>query len=123
MVSFWCLYCKLSTYFTPLHRISVVDFEQVNVCWVITKKSAPTYMRDRSHEKESISIRKLYFVIRMKFNKYDLIHSMKGLNHPYIVNFLYDMTIDHLYIFPCPPPFDNIVPVTYGVNTKIKVIL
>ena len=31
MTSFWCFYC----YFTPISRVSIGDFEQVNVSWVI----------------------------------------------------------------------------------------
>ena len=33
MPSFWCLYCKLSTYFTPCSNVSIVNFEQVNADW------------------------------------------------------------------------------------------
>ena len=37
MTSFWCLYTKLWTYFYDILNIfehfSIVDFEQVNVCW------------------------------------------------------------------------------------------
>ena len=33
MVSFWCLYCYLWTYFTPCSCISIVNFKQVNVSW------------------------------------------------------------------------------------------
>ena len=33
--SFWCLYCLLWTYFTPFSSASIVDFEQVNVCFVV----------------------------------------------------------------------------------------
>ena len=33
LTSFWCLYCKLWTYFTPFSSVSNVDFEQANVCW------------------------------------------------------------------------------------------
>ena len=28
-----CLYCILWTYFTPCSSVSIVNFEQVNVCW------------------------------------------------------------------------------------------
>ena len=31
MTSFWCFYCQLRLYFTP--SVSIVDFEQVNICW------------------------------------------------------------------------------------------
>ena len=34
-MSFWCLYFLLWTYFTPFSCVSVVDFEQVKVCWEI----------------------------------------------------------------------------------------
>ena len=39
LTSFWCLYCQLpvsllSTYFIPFSSVFIVDFEQVNVCWV-----------------------------------------------------------------------------------------
>ena len=30
MASFWCLYCKLWTYFTPCSSVSMVNFEHVN---------------------------------------------------------------------------------------------
>ena len=33
MTSFWCLYCKLWTYFTPCSSVSIVNFEQVNADW------------------------------------------------------------------------------------------
>ena len=33
LTSFWCLYCKLWTYFTPLSSVFIIYFEQVNVCW------------------------------------------------------------------------------------------
>ena len=32
--SFWCLFCSPSTYFSPFSRVSVVDFEQLNVLWI-----------------------------------------------------------------------------------------
>ena len=34
MTSCWCFYCWLWTYSTLLYSVSVVGFEQVNVCWV-----------------------------------------------------------------------------------------
>ena len=34
LVSFWCLYCYLWTYFTPCSSASIVNFEQVNASWV-----------------------------------------------------------------------------------------
>ena len=34
MSAFSCLYCYLCTYFTPSSKVSIVDFEQVNVDWV-----------------------------------------------------------------------------------------
>ena len=35
LTSFWCFYCLLLTltYFTHFSRVSIVDFEQVNVSW------------------------------------------------------------------------------------------
>ena len=33
MASFWCLYCKLWTYFTPCSSVSIAKFEQVIVGW------------------------------------------------------------------------------------------
>ena len=33
--SFWCLYCRLWTYFTPCSSVSIVTFKQVNVDWDI----------------------------------------------------------------------------------------
>ena len=37
VASFWCFYCELWTYFTPLFSSdSIVDFEQVNVGWFVT---------------------------------------------------------------------------------------
>ena len=34
VILFWCLYCYLWKYFTPFSCISIVDSEQVNLCWV-----------------------------------------------------------------------------------------
>ena len=34
MMSFWCPYCFLWTYFIPFFKVSIVDFEDVNLCWV-----------------------------------------------------------------------------------------
>ena len=36
MTSFWCSYYKLKTYFTLYSSVSIVDFKQVNVSWVVT---------------------------------------------------------------------------------------
>ena len=33
MMLFCCLYKQLLTYFTPFSSVSIVDFEQVNICW------------------------------------------------------------------------------------------
>ena len=33
MMSVWCLYCELWTYFTPFYCVSIVDFEHVNAIW------------------------------------------------------------------------------------------
>ena len=35
MTSFWCFYCKLWTYFTLFSSVSVVNFEYVNIRWVV----------------------------------------------------------------------------------------
>ena len=35
MTSFWCRYCQLLTYLTPFSSFSIVEFEQVNVCWEV----------------------------------------------------------------------------------------
>ena len=35
VTSFWCFCCQLWTYFTPCPSVSLVKFEQVNVCWLI----------------------------------------------------------------------------------------
>ena len=35
LMSLWCLYCYLWTYFIPLSNASIVEFEQVIICWVI----------------------------------------------------------------------------------------
>ena len=32
--TFYCIYCKPWAYFIPFSSVSVVDFEQENVCWV-----------------------------------------------------------------------------------------
>ena len=40
MASFWCLYCKLLTYFIPCSNVSIARFEQVNADWGI----CPTYL-------------------------------------------------------------------------------
>ena len=34
LASFWCLYCKLWTYFIPCSSVFIVNFEQVNAGWV-----------------------------------------------------------------------------------------
>ena len=34
MTSFWCLYCKLETYFTPCPSVSIVNLEHVIAGWV-----------------------------------------------------------------------------------------
>ena len=36
MMSFWCFYWKLWTYFTPFSSVSIVEFEQVNVNWEVS---------------------------------------------------------------------------------------
>ena len=36
LTSFWCFYCRLLTYFTPFSRVSIVEFEQVNINWVLS---------------------------------------------------------------------------------------
>ena len=36
LMSFWCFYCYLRTSFTPFSCVSIADFEQVNVSWVIS---------------------------------------------------------------------------------------
>ena len=33
LTSFWCFYCQLQTYFAPFSRISIADFEQINIGW------------------------------------------------------------------------------------------
>ena len=35
LMSFWCFYCYLWTYFTPFSSASIVDFEQINVIWEV----------------------------------------------------------------------------------------
>ena len=35
VTSFWCRYCQLITYLTPFSSFSIVEFEQVNVCWEV----------------------------------------------------------------------------------------
>ena len=35
LMSLWCLYCYLWTHFTHLSNTSIVEFEQVIICWVI----------------------------------------------------------------------------------------
>ena len=40
MASFWCLYCYLWTYFTPFSSVSIVGFEQVNICWAMIYKTS-----------------------------------------------------------------------------------
>ena len=34
MNSFWCFYCKISTYFTPFSSVSIFDFEHM-LAWII----------------------------------------------------------------------------------------
>ena len=34
LTSFWCLYCWLWTYLASFSSFSIVEFKQVNVCWV-----------------------------------------------------------------------------------------
>ena len=36
---FWCLYCQLWTHFTPFSNVSIVDFEQAHVCWIILENN------------------------------------------------------------------------------------
>ena len=36
VTSFWCLYCQFWTYFTPFFSVSIVDVQQVIVCWVFS---------------------------------------------------------------------------------------
>ena len=36
---FWCLYCQLWTHFTPFSNVSIVDFEQAQVCWIILENN------------------------------------------------------------------------------------
>ena len=33
LISCWCLYCFLWTYFTPFSSLSIVASEHANVCW------------------------------------------------------------------------------------------
>ena len=40
LMSFWCFYYWLGTYFTPFSSVSIIDFEQVNVSWVLLEKIA-----------------------------------------------------------------------------------
>ena len=35
LIWLWCPYCYLWTYFTPFSIVPIVDFEQVNACWVL----------------------------------------------------------------------------------------
>ena len=35
MVLFWCLYCQLSTYFTPFSSVSIVTFQHVIAGWSV----------------------------------------------------------------------------------------
>ena len=48
MMSFCCFHCYVWTYFTPCSNVSIVDFEQVNISWVLLKKQSrknvPFYM-------------------------------------------------------------------------------
>ena len=48
-VSFWCLYCELLLYFIPFSSVSIVDYEQVDVCSASTAKLKITgeYCRDK----------------------------------------------------------------------------
>ena len=43
MTSCWCLYCWI--YFAHCSSVSIVDFEQVNVAWVIFLKKVFTYRK------------------------------------------------------------------------------
>ena len=36
LTSFWYFYCRLLTYFTPFSSVSIVEFEQVNINWVLS---------------------------------------------------------------------------------------
>ena len=36
MTSFWCIYCELCSDFKPFSSVSIINFEQVNVCWAVT---------------------------------------------------------------------------------------
>ena len=39
LASFWYLYCKLGMYLTPCSSISIVNIQQVNAWWVLTKET------------------------------------------------------------------------------------
>ena len=40
---FWCLYCKLSTYFTPCSSVSIVNIENVIAGYTIVNQNAGKY--------------------------------------------------------------------------------
>ena len=52
--AFWCFYCSLWTNFTPFSCVFIVDFEQVNVSWVIInaklKHGVQTYFSIKQKE-------------------------------------------------------------------------
>ena len=39
MMSVWCFCCQLWTYFMPFPCVSITDFEQVYLCWGLTRTS------------------------------------------------------------------------------------
>ena len=44
LTSFSCLYCLLWTYFTPFSSISIVEFDQVNVCCAGTRHFSGAFL-------------------------------------------------------------------------------
>ena len=56
-MSFWCLYFLLWTYFTPFSCVSVVDFEQVKVCWEINLSEVNNKTMFLSYSESRIVIR------------------------------------------------------------------
>ena len=53
---FWCFYCQLWTYFTHFSSVSIVDFKQVNVCWVPPFQWANTCSKPKTKPCFSVSI-------------------------------------------------------------------
>ena len=68
MVSFWCLYCSLWTYFTPRSSVSTVNFEQVNAEWILPVFLLQSINYRSSAPAERFSSKKVWIVFNLAFS-------------------------------------------------------